>query len=272
MKKGIYNSWVWIFSRVRFKRLNRFLFSVSLRGLGYLNYGSLQESGERNFLKNILPLYAMTGGRDFVVLDVGANIGNYTKEILDISATAKIYCFEPHPVNVKRLRATVGSRATVVASAVGSATGSLELFDYMDEDGSSHASVYKEVFEKIHKRPHVAHVVDVVTIDDFLEKENIAHVALLKIDTEGHELAALAGASKTLLKQGIDVVHFEFNEMNIASRTFLGDFFDILPGFLFFRLLPDGWMPLSGSPLENIFAFQNIVAIRINSRAHAAFI
>lgn len=271
MKSAIYNVWVWLFARTYFAKLNRFLFSVSLRGLGILNYGSLRESGERNFLEKLLKLYASAGSPKCVVLDVGANVGNYAREILSITGAAEIYCFEPHPTNVVKLRERVGPSATVVPCAVGSAAGSLELFDYSDEDGSSHASVYKDVFEKIHKRPHISHTVDVVTIDDFMEKQNIRHVALLKIDTEGHELAALVGASKAILTRGIDVIHFEFNEMNIASRTFLSDFFEVLPEFRFYRLLCDGWIPLSDRPLENIFAYQNIVAIRNGSRAHAEF-
>ncbi len=271
MKTAIYNVWVWIFARTRFARLNRLMFAVSLRGLGILNYRSLRESGERNFLEKILAVYGAAENSRCVVLDVGANVGNYAKEVLSINKAADIYCFEPHPANLRKLRSAVESVATVVPCAVGSAIGSLELFDYSDEDGSSHASVYKDVFEKIHKRPHTSHRVNVVTIDDFVQEHRIAHIALLKIDTEGHELAALAGASKALLNQSIDVIHFEFNEMNIASRTFLGDFFDVLPDYRLYRLLRDGWIPLSDRPLENVFAYQNIVAVRNGSRAQVTF-
>jgi FkbM family methyltransferase len=271
MKAAIYNVWVWLFARARFARLNRFLYSVSLRGLGVLNYASLRESGERNFLEKIFALYRPGGGPRCVVLDVGANVGHYSREILRLAKAAEVYCFEPHPANVGKLRTAVEPMATVVPCAVGSEVGSLELFDYADEDGSSHASVYKDVFEKIHKRPHTCHTVDVVTLDGFLEARDIDHVTLLKIDTEGHELAALMGASKALSNGSIDVIHFEFNEMNIASRTFLGDFFEILPDYRLFRLLRDGWVPLSGRPLDNVFAYQNIVAVRNGSPAQALF-
>lgn len=271
MKSAIYNVWVWLFARTAFAKLNRFLFSVSLRGLGMLNYGSLRESGERHFLETVLPLCAADGKGDCVVLDVGANVGNYAREVLRIARGAHIHCFEPHPLNIAKLRAAVEPLgASVVACAVGAAVGSLELFDYSDEDGSSHASVYKEVFEKIHKRAHVSHTVPVIALDDYLERHAIRQVALLKIDTEGHELAVLAGAARSLRDGRIDLVHFEFNEMNIASRTFLSDFFAALPDYRFYRLLVDGWLPLTDRPLENIFAYQNIVAVRSGSRAAPA--
>lgn len=272
MKSAIYRVWVWLFARTRFAKLNRFLFLVSLRGLGILNYGSLRASGERHFLERVLAIYARGGDASCVVLDVGANVGNYAREVLSITGNIAIHCFEPHPVNLEKLRHAVEPLgARVVPCAVGAAAGKLELFDYSDQDGSSHASVYKEVFEKIHKRPHMSHTVDVITIDRFLERERIGHVALLKIDTEGHELAALVGAGQALREGRIDVVHFEFNEMNIASRTFLSDFFEALPGYLFYRLLGDGWIPLLDRPIENIFAYQNIVAVRNGSRAETAF-
>ena len=63
-------------------------------------------------------------------------------------------------------------------------------------------------------------------------------------------------------------IQFEFNEMNIESRVFMKDFFNILPEYDFFRLLPDGYIPLGNintyrNPLTlELFAMQNIVAIQ----------
>ena len=272
MKSAIFDAWAWLFARASFEKLNRFMFLASLRGLGILNYRSLRDSGERNFLERMVAGYAGQDGAKCVVLDVGANVGNYAREILSISRDAAIHCFEPHPANLAKLRDAVEPLGVqVVPCAVGSSDGTMVLFDYADADGSSHASVYKEVFEKIHRRSHVSHSVDVVTLDGYVQGAGIEQITLLKIDTEGHELAALAGAAKTLRDGRIDVVQFEFNEMNIASRTFLGDFFGVLPNFRLYRLLADGWIPLHDRPIENIFAYQNVVAVRNGSRAEAVF-
>lgn len=270
MRSAILNFWAFVFARPAFVRLNRLLYLAGLRGLGILNYRSMAESGERRFLEVLFKSYA-DSALPRVVLDVGANVGKYTDEVLRVTPDATVYCFEPHPLNVAKLRQNLVGRATVVASAVGATAGTLELFDYADEDGSSHASVYREVFDRIHRRPCASHQVDVITLDEFVERTGLRHIVLLKIDTEGHELAALAGATRTLREGKVDVVHFEFNEMNIASRTFLGDFFQALPDYRFYRLLRSGWTPVLEAPLENIFAFQNIVAVRNGSRAQGAF-
>ena len=52
--------------------------------------------------------------------------------------------------------------------------------------------------------------------------------------------------------------------MNILSRIFFQDFLSILPQYEFYRILPFSLLPLRGySPLyNNIFAYQNIVAVR----------
>ena len=85
---------------------------------------------------------------------------------------------------------------------------------------------------------------------------------MLKIDTEGHEFAVLRGASNLLKTGRIDVIHFEFNEMNVVSRVFFKDIWDFLPNYDFYRMLPDGLAQIKNySPVFcEIFAYQNIVA------------
>src|SRR6266487_4042201 len=248
--------WVRFLARPRFQRVNRFLLNLSLRGLGILNYRNAQESGETHFLAKILRCYYGPGSRAAgVILDVGANVGGYSGAILSIAPTAQIYCFEPHPGNRRHLDAALGSRVTVVPAAVGSTPGSAELYDYAEGPGSSHASLHKDVFEKLRQRPHQSLCVNVITIDDFVEEHNIPAISLLKVDVEGHELEVLRGASRVIREQKVDIVHFEFNEMNVITRVFLADFFALLPGFAFYRLLPDGWIPITDRPTENVFAF-----------------
>jgi FkbM family methyltransferase len=271
MSSALFRLCTSILARKRLIRLNRFLYSVSLRGLGVLNFESLGASGEALFLETVMRQYCLPGLPAPVVLDVGANIGAYARAVMGIAPEAHIHCFEPHPNNVAKLASLRSENVTIVDQAVGAESGTLELFDYLESDGSSHASVYKEVFEQIHRRPHVSHRVPVTTIDSYMSEHGLQSVALLKIDTEGHELAALQGARRVLAEERIDIVHFEFNEMNVASRTFLGDFFAALPRYQIFRLLPDGWMRLHDRPIDNIYAFQNIVAVRVGSRAESIF-
>jgi hypothetical protein len=47
------------------------------------------------------------------------------------------------------------------------------------------------------------------TIDRFCLREDIARIGLLKIDTEGHDLAVLHGAELLLARQAVDLIQVE---------------------------------------------------------------
>jgi hypothetical protein len=92
----------------------------------------------------------------------------------------------------------------------------------------------------------------------------ISHEDLLKIDVEGAELEVLKGAVGAIKAGKIDVIQFEFNEMNVVSRVFFRDFWHVLDGYSFYRLLPFGLFPIRNyrTFFCELFAFQNIVAVR----------
>jgi hypothetical protein len=74
----------------------------------------------------------------------------------------------------------------------------------------------------------------------------------------------LVRSEKTIKSGAIDVIQFEFNEMNVISRTFFKDFFDFLPEYDFFRLTHQGALFIRRyTPCFcEIFAYQNIVCVR----------
>lgn len=69
--------------------------------------------------------------------------------------------------------------------------------------------------------------------------------------------------SDFIVQKRIKAIHFGFNEMNIASRVFFKDFWEFLADYEFYRMMPNGLVPIVAySPLLcEIFAYQNIVAL-----------
>jgi FkbM family methyltransferase len=247
-----------IFARKCFYLFNKTLYRLSLSGLGILNYESDKSSGEDYFLKN--HLRNKTG----VVIDVGANIGKYSMLVHHYNPSVKIYAFEPHPKTYKNLcKIITHSNFIATNVAVGEKQGILSLYDYEENDGSTHASLYKDVIESIHNAESIAHLVEVITLDDFIKNHGLQDIALLKVDTEGHELNVLQGAAESIKSRKIKAIHFEFNEMNVASRTYFRDFWNLLSDYDLFRLLPSGMIKLDKySPIQTeIFAYQNIIGI-----------
>jgi FkbM family methyltransferase len=250
-----------LFAKRFFLKWNKLMFLLSLRGLGILNYENDSVSGEDHFIRQ---LGKERGGGE-VFFDVGANVGNYCGKLKQHHPSANVFAFEPHPRNFAELSSrTQALGITSIQMGCSDVSGQLTLYDYKYDDSGQHASLYKEVIEQIHSSETVAITVDVTTIDEFAQQHKIEHINLLKIDTEGNELKVLLGAKNLLSKQRIDIIHFEFNEMNVASRVYFKDFVNLLEGFTFYRMLPDSLMPLKeyNPILWELFAFQNIVATR----------
>ena len=258
MYKMIYFFYRLIFARVVFYRLNKLLYGLSLRGMGILNYESNRLSGERRFLIDHVTML-----RAGVVLDVGANVGKYSMAVKAVNPKVEIFAFEPHPDSFRRLSTNVGHLGIRLYNVgVGASAETLVLYDYAGRDGSSHASLYKAVIEEIHQSQAVGFQVKLVTLDDFAAKQRIDWIDLLKIDAEGHELEVLKGFGNYIRAGRVGVIHFEFNEMNIVSRVSFRDFWELLPNYDFYRMLPDGLVPIKKySPVFcEIYAYQNIVA------------
>lgn len=261
MKDFLIKSYVILFARARFEKFNNFLYRLALGGLGVLNYRDSNISGENHFLTKCL---RSTGTG--VVIDVGANRGDYTKLVSSLNPSARIYAFEPHPKTYQSLMVNVGGAKNVTAinKGLSETQGVLDLYDYENQDGSSHATLFKDVLIRLHGSSKVvAHQVQLLSLDDFVKQENIDEISLLKIDTEGNELSVLRGALDTIKAKKIKLVHIEFNEMNVISKVFFKDFWDLLQDYRLYRLLPHDMLLIKKyCPIEcELFAYQNIVAI-----------
>jgi FkbM family methyltransferase len=250
-----------VFARPSLKKLNLRLFHISLHGLGILNYQDDVVSGERYLLRKWLPKVIL--GPKPIFFDVGANEGQYTDALLQQFPTAFVHAFEPHPVNYSRIlqRAFPSDRVKCQNLALGDAKGSLTLYDHAGNVGSSHASVYEASITEFHEDSAAATTVEVETLDNVTMKEGIGYIDFLKIDTEGHELAVLSGASRLLREGRIGHIQFEFNALHVYSRVFFRDFRNILANYNLYRLLPAGILPIDTNITDTeIFAFQNVLA------------
>jgi FkbM family methyltransferase len=232
----------------------------ALHDIGVLNWEDDDRSGENFFLQTYFSDFAHP-----VVLDIGAHHGEYARKIIKICRSAVVYAFEPHPETYKELEQCGQEHGFLTYNyGLGNRNESTTIYDYRHLDGSEHASIYRGVIEELHTQEAIAHPVRMKKLDDILGSFGLTRVNLLKIDTEGNEFEILLGAEHSIRRGMIDVIHFEFNEMNVISRTFFKDFYDFLPEYDFFRLIPNGAMhiPTYIPWLCEIFAYQNIVCTK----------
>ncbi len=130
-----------------------------------------------------------------IVLDCGAHIGVFTHTALKRGA-AKVVAFEPEPVNreclLRNFAAEIGSgRVVVIEKGVWSGDTRLELNLGVQNSGA--ASV-------VGNEGGGAVRVDVTTIDRIVSELRLPRVDFIKMDIEGAEREALAGAMQTLKK------------------------------------------------------------------------
>jgi len=252
-----------IFARPACFKFNKLLLELSLRGLGVKNAESDEASGESFFLTEILSRYDKP-----LVLDVGANRGNYANKILTLCPDATLYAFEPHPATFSLLQQVAKKRGfEAINSGMGAETGVLHLYDREEADGSGteHATVYRDVIENLHQVPATAVEVSLSTVDTFMHQRGLKKITLLKIDTEGHEYQVLQGAAESLARGMVEMIQLEFNEMNTISRVFFRDFYTLLGDrYDIFRLLPGGLLPITKyRPVVcELFGYQNLLFVR----------
>jgi FkbM family methyltransferase len=141
------------------------------------------------------------------VVDVGANVGDWTLDHLDHAPGATFYCFEPSADTYATLSGRMARRARVrtFQAAVGGAPGTARLYHIgTSVERSLHAPVAEQ-------GDVAAEDVPVLTLDGFAVANGLTHVDLLKSDTEGFDGEVLAGARGLLQRQAIDFIFVEVN-------------------------------------------------------------
>ncbi len=250
-------------NRPSLQRLAELAYDFALRwngfAIGFQGRYGLSHAEER-FLSRRLP--AIGNG---VLFDVGANHGAYTRFLHRLSPGSRIHAFEPHPKTFASLRQrTAGPLVTLVNMAVSDRSGTMQLYDFAEADGSTQASL-AQASVGMFDPDTVSHTVEVTTIDAYMAKTGTGIVDFLKIDTEGFDINVLRGAKGALDRGAIKAIQFEFIPANIAMRVTMRDFFEILHGYTLFRLcLNGGLMPLRRYDVKRceVYVTHNIVALR----------
>jgi FkbM family methyltransferase len=178
-----------------------------------------------------LPLYRVE-----IVFDIGARVGQFSKDFLDKFPSSHIYCFEPVSNTFRQLQDNLRGNAHVDCYRL--AFGSSKRAGKMVLQGRSDMFFLLGQSKKTPMNNDVpTDSVDVVTLDEFCHTKGINRVNFLKIDTEGGDLDVLKGAVNMLTEQRIDLVHVEagMNPSNSGHVSFesLKEFLESHGYFLF---------------------------------------
>jgi FkbM family methyltransferase len=129
------------------------------------------------------------------ILDVGA--ANGTPQLYGAYPDALIVAFEPLAEQLERLRLTLKGRPSeLVPVAIGDSTDEVRLS--IDTTNALKSSLYSRTMLTRDSKPSTERTVPMRRLDDLVSESGWEPPYVLKVDTEGHELAVLSGATATL--------------------------------------------------------------------------
>lgn len=177
------------------------------------------------------------GVHNLVVFDIGANVGDWTTELIRALPTAEITAVEPNPYLFDKLAKRFDLFPNIQVRQVAIANSDTTLPFYADYTESAMGSLQFRNVQHLDYQFELIANVKVTTLDTFAKGLQMPHA--IKIDVEGLELEVLEGATETLRE--LSLIQFEFGGTNIDTRVFFKDFFQLLsPEFRILRLCPNG--------------------------------
>jgi FkbM family methyltransferase len=154
--------------------------------------------------------------RDAVCFDVGANIGLTALTLAAHCPDGHVFAFEPSPTNFEHLRRNIDANGLHNVTAIQAAVG--DRLDTVQFNVASVGSNCTVARSDTNYDPARLVPVDLITLDDWISRQRMSRLDLIKVDVEGYEENVLAGAAAVLADRRPNVF-MEFNSVTIAFEA-----------------------------------------------------
>jgi FkbM family methyltransferase len=176
----------------------------------------LNEPAWKNLFKIVKP--------EFVVFDIGANIGLLTLNFGRICHQGRVVAFEPDSRNFESLEYNLTLNGFMNIQlhklALGSRQESRVLYKLIDSNPGANRILRDE-----HLNEYAHEKVNVVTLDRMVEELSAQRLDLLKIDVEGFEMFVLQGAEESIRKWRpilfVELAEVNLNEHGLSARQLI---------------------------------------------------
>lgn len=165
-----------------------------------------------------------------ILLDVGANVGQFALSLVKYQPQATIYSFEPYSAAFQKLDQNTQNWANIIPVnlALGSENITQKLYIHQYPVMNSLLDIAKserEIWGPMENQVDV----EVMTLDHWISTNNISSIDLLKVDTQGYDLEVLKGASNYLRQNLVKLALVEVNFIKIYENQI---YFEDIYGFL----------------------------------------
>jgi FkbM family methyltransferase len=159
--------------------------------------------------------------RSAVCVDAGAHDGHFVDFLLESLNEPMVHAFEPAPGPFARLKSRHGKTPgiTLVNAGLGRQPGRIEFNIYDNQTLNSFLPMLPAGASTLGDAKLVETLsVPVFSLDSYAASSDIAHIDLLKIDTQGYELQILEGAGRLLSEGKVGTVLVEINFAPLYER------------------------------------------------------
>ncbi len=170
--------------------------------------------------------------KPIVVFDIGAHHGETVKLFVKKLKIKKIYSFEASPKNYEILKNNSKKYPSEKLEIFNFGIGNEILAGYINQTSESSSSTINELnnnskyFKRKLKILNVKNKesfskkipIKLITLDNFIEKNRIENIDLLKIDTEGFELKVIKGLERN--HHMVQYIYFEHHYDDMIKKNY----------------------------------------------------
>jgi len=184
---------------------------------------------------------------DWIVIDIGANLGYYA--LLEAKLAKFVYAIEPIKRSCETLNKSIElngyKNIRVYNLAISDKNGEAEIktserLNWATMvDGNKVTENYRGRFKKFEKGTQE---VKTLTLDSFVEQENITRIDFMRMDVEGFEIEIMKNISKTveLMPKGSFLL-IEFHPVIFENREMLINTFEKIIVYYGFKIAKIAW-------------------------------
>ncbi len=233
-------------------------FKMLLQSPGKIEDQLIAVGSFENHISTLMP-HLVT--ENTVVIDVGANIGFHTLNILSNHPTVSAHCFEPHPEIFQELNRNVNlngftSRVVISPLALSDKSGEVDFFAVPKQEKNRGMSSLEEGATGV---GFTKKKVQTCTFDSYWghHRHKDPRIGLIKIDTQGHEGPVLRGMLGSI-REHRPVLFLEFETDLVPDKAALWALYCELEttyGYCFFIINKNGFgldpLSFSNQQLQN---------------------
>ena len=197
----------------------------------------------------------LTEGNYDVIIDIGANIGQFSQGFLERNPELIIHAFEPIPEAFQILQKTLGhyKGVDIYNLALGNKSGDFQFHLSSHLTSSSvlpMASLHKTAFPKSKEQKDIN--VRMERLDNILESKMVeGKKTLCKIDVQGYEYEVIQGGKKVLAYCDLIICEMSFKELYKKQRLFDDVYRELRDmGFIYIGNLSQIFNSIDGSVLQ----------------------